>query len=168
MCSISKIVSRGSAYLHYYRCCKPHLAGLCSVALPDMEETAIYSSLTRSGSKTIVLTTTEPQSPDHSSTHDGCASTASAKTIRSSGSGALENKATETANHSSSEHSAVDAGGETCDHMHGEVGECDSVAGATGDSVAGASGEGRDLESSFREIFSESETSETERYVHQD
>ena len=32
------------------------VAGLCSVALPDMEETAIYSSLTRSGSKAIILT----------------------------------------------------------------------------------------------------------------
>ena len=32
------------------------VAGLCSVALPDMEETAVYSSLTRSGSKTIILT----------------------------------------------------------------------------------------------------------------
>ena len=31
------------------------MAGLCSVALPDMEMSAIYSSLTRSGSKTIVL-----------------------------------------------------------------------------------------------------------------
>lgn len=28
---------------------------MCSVALPDMEEAAIYSSLTRSGSKAIIL-----------------------------------------------------------------------------------------------------------------
>jgi hypothetical protein len=34
------------------------VAGLCSVALPDMEDSAIYSSLTRSGSKTIVLLST--------------------------------------------------------------------------------------------------------------
>lgn len=31
------------------------VAGLCSVALPDMEESAIYCSLTRSSSKTIIL-----------------------------------------------------------------------------------------------------------------
>ena len=34
------------------------VSGLCSVALPDMEDSAIYSSLTRSGSKTIVLLST--------------------------------------------------------------------------------------------------------------
>ena len=45
------------------------VAGLCSVALPDMEETAVYSSLTHSGSKTIILTAQHtdptPQSTDH-------------------------------------------------------------------------------------------------------
>ena len=41
------------------------VAGLCSVALPDMEESAIYSSLTRSGSKTVVLLlTSEEQSTE--------------------------------------------------------------------------------------------------------
>ena len=34
------------------------VSGLCSVALPDMEDSAIYSSLTRSGGKTIVLLST--------------------------------------------------------------------------------------------------------------
>ena len=44
------------------------VAGLCSVALPDMEESAIYSSFTRSGSKTIILTaTTLDLQPLHSS-----------------------------------------------------------------------------------------------------
>ena len=51
------------------------VAGLCSVALPDMEETAVYSSLTRSGSKTIILIAqpTDPisQSTDPTPHHTG-------------------------------------------------------------------------------------------------
>ena len=51
------------------------VAGLCSVALPDMEETAVYSSLTRSGCKTIILTAQHtdhtPQRTDPTPQHTG-------------------------------------------------------------------------------------------------
>ena len=113
------------------------VAGLCSVALPDMEESAIYSSLTRSGSKTIILTNTDHQQ-QHSPPPTSIAIATTAEHIQS-------HHTTTTANITSSDSSVP--------------------MNATSDSVDGLkAGDNVELEeNSFQEIFSASDTSDTER-----
>lgn len=112
------------------------VAGLCSVALPDMEESAIYSSITRSGSKTIILTNTDHQQ-QHSPPPTSIAIETTTEHIQS-------HNTTTTANITSSDSSVP--------------------MNATNDSVVGLkAGDNVELENSFQEIFSASDTSDTER-----
>ena len=114
------------------------VAGMCCVALPDMEETAVYSSLTRSGSKTIILLANTEKTR-----HQNCKEEITAGSVGSDG-----------VLGSSGVSRTVEA---TTDCSDGGA-VTQTSSGSTGNSID-------NLERSFHEVFSESESSECERYI---
>ena len=140
------------------------VAGLCSVALPDMEESAIYSSLTCSGSKTIILTT---DCDNHSTT--------ATATTEQCGSGLAAGGSNQKPASGTKTVKSVVSGLKLHDresHCIGGTSDGGGSDGVTGASAGGDNGDGDDgdrnvgrlEENSFQEIFSASEASETERY----
>ena len=117
------------------------VAGMCCVALPDMEETAVYSSLTRSGSKTIILLANTEKTR-----HQNCKEEITAGSVGSVGSDGVLG--------SSGVSRTVE---ETIDCSDGGA-VTQASSGSTGNSID-------NLERSFHEVFSESESSECERYI---
>ena len=148
------------------------VAGLCSVALPDMEESAIYSSLTSSGSKTIILTA------EHCDSHSTTATDIKEQCTRlvdgvkqrpASGARTVETVVSESKLHNRESHRSGDSSdGGGIAGANGDTGDGGGMAGADGDTGDGdgdtGDGDGRLEENSFQEIFSASEASETERY----
>lgn len=107
------------------------VAGLCSVALPDMEESAIYSSLTRSGSKTIVLLlTSEEQSTEQQP----------------------QNRPKHKPHRVATVVSSTDSRNST-----------KTTTDSAGVQYASGSGDSGELENPFLEVFSASDSSDTER-----
>ena len=131
------------------------VAGLCSVALPDMEETAIYSSLTRSGSKTIVLFTGErshsSRATDASTSTTVTAVTEQTRSVRVSGSVPVNVEPGECRR-------GTDCS--ACSSERSKPPQCAASAASEGGSNE------EDNEVSFNEIFSSSEASDTDRYIH--
>ena len=162
------------------------VAGLCSVALPDMEETAVYSSLTRSGSKTIILTaqhtdhTPQPTGPIPQHTDPTPQSTGncihyhyiqpiypmryiiigelkSQKKRSDSGDCSSNSKSHPMSISATGSHSTP-ASAEEISHLASAEEVSHLASGDEGDTASAG-----ELESSFQEIFSASEASETER-----
>ena len=132
------------------------VAGLCSVALPDMEESAIYSSLTSSGSKTIILTA------EHCDSHSTTTTDMKEQCTRLVADGVNPRPASG----ARTVETVVSGSKPVHDRESHRIGD----TGADGDTGDGGgdtgNGDGRLEENSFQEIFSASETSETERYMY--